>query len=68
VNTDPKNRLLFYLTEYFGWYRDFSDACECEKLRLEGGGLSHDHVAYRLLVDHKHEVLFLAYWKDKGHA
>jgi hypothetical protein len=66
LNTDPRNRLLFYLTEYFGWYKDFSDTCVCEKLRLEGGGLPHDHTAYRLFVDHKHEVLFLAYWKDKG--
>jgi hypothetical protein len=66
LNTDPKNRLLFYLTEYFCWYKDFSDMCVCEKLRLEGGDLSHDHTAYRLFVDHKHEVLFLAYWKDKG--
>jgi hypothetical protein len=65
LNTDPKNRLLVYLTEYFCWYKDFSDACVCEKLRFEGGGISHDHTAYRLLVDHTHEVLFLAYWKDK---
>jgi hypothetical protein len=66
LNTDPRNRLLFYLTEYFGWYKDFSDTCECVKLQLEGGGLPHDHTAYRLFVDHKHEVLFLAFWKDKG--
>jgi hypothetical protein len=65
LNTDSRNRLLFYLTEYFRWYKDFSDTCECERLRLEGGGLSHDHVAYRLFVNHKHEVLFLAYWKHK---
>ena len=66
LNTDPRNRLLFYLTEYFCWYKDFSDACVCEKLRLEGGDISHDHTAYRLFVDHKHVVLFLAYWKDKA--
>lgn len=66
LGTDPRNRLLFYLTEYLCWYEHFSDAFECEKLRLEGDGISHDHIAYRLCVDHKHEVLFLAYWKDKG--
>jgi hypothetical protein len=38
LNTDPRNRFLFYLTEYFCWYKHFSDACECEKLRLEGDG------------------------------
>jgi hypothetical protein len=68
LNTDPRNRLLFYLTECFGWYKHFSDTCECERLRLEGGGLSHDHLAYRLFVNHKHEVLFLAYWKHKEAA
>ena len=66
LNIDPKNRLLFYPTEYFCWYKEFSDTCVCEKLRLEGCDLSHDHTAYRLFVDHKHEVIFLAYWKDKG--
>jgi hypothetical protein len=65
LNTDPRNRLLFYLTEYFDWYQQFSGSCVCEKLRLEGGDLSHDHLAYRLFVDHKHVVLFLASWKDK---
>jgi len=65
LNTDPRNRLLFYLTEYFCWYKNFSHACVCEKLRLEGGGISDDHTAYRLFVDHKYEVVFLAYWKDK---
>jgi hypothetical protein len=66
LSTDPRNRLLFYLTEYFCWYKEFSDACVCEKLGLEGGGISRDHTAYRLFVDHKHVVLFLAYWKDKA--
>jgi hypothetical protein len=66
LSTDPRNRLLFYLTEYFCWYEHFSDTCECEKLRLEGDGISHNHIAYRLSVDHKHEVLFLAYWRDKA--
>ena len=65
LNTDPRDRLLFYLTEYFCWYKHISHTCECEKLQLEGGALSHDHIAYRLFVDHEHEVLFFAYWKDK---
>ena len=37
LNTDPKNRLRFYLTEYFCLYKHSSDTCLCEKLRLEGG-------------------------------
>ena len=65
LNADSKNRLVFYLIEYLRWYQDFSETFECEQLQLDGGGLPHDHLAYRLLVDHKHEVLFLAYWKSK---
>ena len=65
LNTDPRSRLLFYLTEYFSWYKDFSESCVCEKLRLEGDGLSPDAVSYRLFVNHRHEVVFVASWKDK---
>lgn len=65
LNTDPRDRLLFYLTEHFCWYDHFSDTCECERLRLEGNSLSHEYIAYRLSVDHEHEVLFFAYWNDK---
>ena len=59
---------MFYLTEYFGWYDEFSDACTCEKLTLEGGQLSPDYFAYRLHVNHEHEVVFLASWGTRGHA
>ena len=27
LNIDPKSRLVFYLTEYFGWYKASSDTC-----------------------------------------
>jgi hypothetical protein len=66
LNADPRSRLLFYLMDYFDWYKQFSDTCLCEKLRLKGRDLPDDHIAYRLSIDHKHEVLFLGYWKDKG--
>ena len=68
LNTDPRDRLVFYLTEYFSWYKDFSGTCVCEKLQLDGAGLPHHHVAYRLFVDHKHAVVFLASWKEKSHT
>jgi hypothetical protein len=68
LGANPRNPLVFYLIEYFGWYEDFSDACSCEKLTLEGGELSPDHFAYRLRVSHEHEVIFLASWRSRGHA
>ena len=68
LNADPKDPLVFYLVEYFGWYDDFSDTCTCEKLVLAGGGLSDDYVAYRLVVNGEHEVVFLASWDQRGHA
>lgn len=66
LHTDPKIGLLFYLTEYFDWYKQFSGSCNCEKVRLKGRDLPHGHIAYRLFIDHHHQVLFLGYWKDKG--
>lgn len=62
LSADPRHPLVFYLTEYFGWYKDFSDTCSCEKLTLEGGNLSPDHFAYRLHVNQDQEVVFLASW------
>jgi hypothetical protein len=64
LNTDPRDRLVFYLIEYFVWYEEFSNTCVCEKLQLEGESHLSRHTAYRLFVDHEYEVIFLAYWKD----
>jgi hypothetical protein len=65
LDSDPKNRLVFYLTEYFDWYKGFSGTCVCEKVQVKGRDIPPDSLAYRLLVDQQHEVLFLAYWKEK---
>ena len=68
LSADPRTPIVFYLTEYFGWYDDFSDVCTCERLTLEGGDLSPDHFAYRLQVNNEHEVIFLASWTPRSHA
>ena len=68
LDANPRDPLIFYLTEYFGWYEDFADTCTCEKLSLEGGALSPDYFAYRLNVNQEHEVVFLASWGARGHA
>jgi sigma-70-like protein len=65
LHTDSRSRLVFYLIEYFVWYKEFSDICECERIQFTGEDFPHEHIAYRLFIDHTHEVLFLAYWKDK---
>ena len=30
-----KERILFYLTEYFLWFREFTSSCECKKYYFE---------------------------------
>jgi Sigma-70 factor, region 1.1 len=65
LNADPRNRLVFYLIEYFDWFKQFSDNCVCERVRVTGEGFPNEHIAYRLLINHTYEVLFLAYWMDK---
>jgi len=65
LSTDPRNRLVFSLIEYFDWYKQFSDTCVCERVQIRRAGFPDDHIAYRLLIDHTHEVLFLGNWKDK---
>ncbi len=66
LGADPKSRLAFYLIEYFTWYKEFSNTCVCEKLQVGGGHDVLRRIAYRLFVDDKYEVIFLAYWKDYG--
>jgi hypothetical protein len=36
LHTDSRNRLVFYLIEYFVWYQQFSDICECERISSRG--------------------------------
>ena len=66
LNTSPRTPLLFYLIEYFGWFKEYSATCSCEKVRLTGRGLSGGHVAYRLLIDQSQEVVFLGYWQARN--
>lgn len=44
LGTDPRNRLVFYLIECFDWFKQFSDNCVCERVRLSGDGFPDDHV------------------------
>jgi hypothetical protein len=66
--SDPRERLLFYLVEYFSWYQEFFRSCVCEKLSLEGVDIGEEHLAYRLRINDGEEVIFLACWKQKNAA
>jgi len=66
LNADPKQRLLFYLIEYFGWYRDFSTRCECQRVKIGGEGVTGEQIGFRLNVNGEHDVVFLGYWRDSA--
>ena len=68
LNIDPRSRLVFYLIEYFAWYEEFSATCVCEKLQFGGEDNFSRHFAYRLFVDHRYEVIFLAHWRNHGNS
>ncbi len=57
LDADSKERMLFYLTEYFLWFEDFSDSCECVKYVLSGKNIPTNHLAYKLLVNEKHHII-----------
>lgn len=39
-----------------------------EKLQFEGEDNFSRHFAYRLFVDHRYEVICLAYWRNHGNS
>ena len=66
LNADPKQRLLFYLIEYFCWYGEFSTRCECHRVKIEGEGVTDEQIGFRLNVNDEHDVVFLGYWRDSA--
>ena len=52
-----KERILFYLTEYFLWFREFTFSCECKKYYLEGKKIPEDHIAYKLFINEEFHIL-----------
>ena len=65
LNTDPRERVIFYLIEYFMWYRDHFEKCVVKKLILQGDNLPENHLAYKLIINDSFEVLFLCFITEK---
>ena len=57
LKVDPKNRMIWYLTEYFLWFEHFSSSCECKKYILSGDNIPENHLAYKLLVNEKYHII-----------
>jgi hypothetical protein len=66
LNADPKHRVVFYLIEYFCWYKEFSTLCECQRVRVRGEGITDEQIGYRLNVNNEHDVVFLGYWRNSA--
>ena len=66
LNVDPRERLIFYMIEYFMWYQEYTEKCIVQKLVLKGDDLPDNHLAYKLSINDSYEVLFLCHISQKG--
>jgi hypothetical protein len=66
LNADPKQRIVFYLVDYFCWYKEFSSSCDCYRVMVRGEGITDEQIGFRLNVDNEHDVVFLGYWRDSA--
>jgi len=57
LSVDPKERMIFYLTEYFLWFKEFSNSCVCKKYVLSGNNIPDNHLVYKLFVNEKHHII-----------
>lgn len=56
LQSDPRERLIFYLVEYFSWFIKFTHSCECTSVKLEGKDILLKHIAYLLKINDKYKV------------
>jgi hypothetical protein len=66
LNADPKQRVVFYLIDYFCWYKEFSTRCDCHRVRVQGEGITDEQIGFRLNVNDEHDVVFFGYWRDNA--
>ena len=66
LNTDPKERLLFYLIEYFEWFKQFSETYTCKKLNLSGANAPDKYLGYLLNCNEHLKILIYIYEKAKN--
>jgi hypothetical protein len=66
LNRDPRERVLYYLIEYFDWFNEFSESCVCNKYKLSGSDVPEKHIAYILSCNKKIDILIYLYEKPKN--
>lgn len=48
---DPRDRVLFYLTEYVMWFEEYTDSCNSSRLYLVGANVQEKHLAWFLEIN-----------------
>ncbi|MDH5786364.1 MAG: hypothetical protein OEZ16_12265 [Chromatiales bacterium] len=66
LNTDPRERLLFYLIEYLMWLEEFTDSCECKVLNITGEKLPENYLCYSFLVNEIYNIKALICVSEKS--
>ena len=57
LNSDSREKVLFYLIEYLTWYKEYTVSCICNKLELSGKNIPSQHLAYLFHVNGEFNVL-----------
>ena len=56
---DPKNRVIFYLTEYVSWFEEYAASCITKKVVLNGKSIPEKYLAWLLELNGKRKVFIL---------
>lgn len=56
LNTDTRERLVFYLLEYLIWFKEFTESFECYKLKVVFEPDERKYLAYKFVVNGSQEV------------
>lgn len=67
-DSDPRERLLFYLLEYLVWFREFTDYFECYKIQVEFDPENRKYLAYRFVVNGSQEIYIFMTRMSKENA
>ncbi len=65
LKTDPRQRLLFYLIDYFSWFQEFSDSCVCEECVLSGEIVPENYKAFMLHINGSFDIFILLSIQEK---
>ncbi len=66
LGKDPRERLLFYLVDYFDWFDGFSETCICTKFELSGNDVPEKYLAYIISCNNEIDILVYLYEKAKS--